>query len=327
MPARDPESPLLDEPGAAGSHATTAFALLGNETRLAVLLALWADLDPRSEDDTVSFSRIRDRVGVDDPGNLRYHLSELEGQFVHRHANGGGYELRESGLTLVRAVIAGAGVQDATLEPTEIDQPCPLCDAPTAVEYRDGLVVHTCTECEGPTPGRTEADGFLSAVEFDPAGLEGRTADELRAASTVAALRQIGSLFDGLCPACSGAVDGSLECCADHDADGDCEACGTRFPAWARFQCRVCKNHSVSSPKGLAMFHPAVIGFYDAHGVSTRTRADDLESVTRVYRLMDDHELILEATDPPRATVTARYSGDEVSLTFDHGANVVDVRR
>ncbi len=325
--ATSAESSLAAAAGAADPHATEAFALLGNETRLAVLLALWEAYDPQAAENALSFSAIFDRVDYDDPGNLRYHLEKLEGQFVRQQGERGGYELREVGLKFVRAVIAGAGVQDVSLPATEIDQTCPFCGAPTAVGYRDGYVIHACTDCEGAAPERTDTDGFLSAVPFDPAGLADRTPEEIRAASTVAALRQVQSLFDGLCPACSGPVDGWLERCTDHEPAGGCERCGRRFAAWAHFQCRTCKNHSVSSPKGLALFHPAVIGFYDDHGVSTRIRADDFESVRRVFDLMDDHGVELVSEDPPRVAVTAALDGDEVRLTFDETAGVVDVRR
>lgn len=320
-------SALESAAGAAGPHATEAFALLANETRLAVLLALWEASDPHADENAVPFSRILERVDGNDPGNLSYHLGKLEGQFVRQRGERGGYELRESALKLVRAVIAGAGVTDVTLEATEIDQPCPFCEAPTAVSYREGVVIHACTQCEGSGTAHADTDGLLSAVPFDPAGVSERGPAEIRAASTVAALGQVRSLFDGLCPACFGPVDGRIECCPDHQPTGTCDRCGTKFAAWARFQCRVCKNHSTSSPKSLALFHPAVVSFYDDHGISTRTRADDVEGVRRVFDRMDDHEMDLVSTDPPRVTVTAAVDGDDVRLTFDETAAVVDVRR
>jgi hypothetical protein len=318
-------SPLEAAAGTVDSQATEAFALLGNETRLAVLLALWEVNDPPADDWDVAFSRIFERVDYDDPGNLRYHLEKLEGQFI-RHTEGEGYELRVPGLKLVRAVIAGAGVQDETREAAEIDQPCPFCEAPTAISYREGVVFWACTECEGPTPGRTD-DGLLTATLFEPAGVAGRSPEELRAASMVAIWRRTGTLFDGLCPACSGPVDGWLEGCSDHAPTGVCEDCGTRAVAWVRFQCRVCKNFATTTPKALALYHPAVVAFYHDHGVSMRVHADDFESVKRVYQFMHDHDIELVAEDPPRVAVTAALDGDEVRLTFDEGASVVDVRR
>ncbi len=309
------------------SRAAEAFALLGDETRVSILLALWEAYEPHADDNAVPFSEIFDRVDRDDRGNVSYHLSELQGQFVRQRTARGGYELRETGLKLVRTILAGAGVQDVERDRTEIDQPCPFCGAPTAVSYRDGAVLHTCTACEGVGTAQTDTAGFLSGVPFDPAGLTERTAAELRAASTVAALRQIQSLFDGLCPACSGPVQGWLECCPDHDPTGTCARCERKFAAWARFRCRVCKNHSTTSPKTLALFHPAVISFYDDHGVSTRIRADDFARVRRVYDLMDAHGLELLGHDPPRVAVSAVQDEDTIRLTFDETVAVVDVRR
>lgn len=318
--------PLETTLGLAGSHATETFALLGNETRLAILLALWEAYDPHVSDNVVSFSELFDRVDYDDPGNFSYHLDQLAGQFIARRDGGEGYELRTPALRFIHAVIAGAGVQDATLAPTEIERPCPFCDAPTVLSYREGVVVQRCTECEGVTADGVPS-GHLNAVPFDPAGVADRTPEELRAASRVAAWRQTQFMFDGLCPACSGRVEGQLECCPDHDPDGLCARCGMRFAAVARFECRTCKNHNVSSPKALALFHPAVVGFYDAHGVPTRLRADDVERVERVVDLMDGHEVTVDSTEPPEVTVRVSRDGDERRLTFDESVRVVDVRR
>lgn len=320
------ELPVAVSAGEAGSHATEAFALLGNETRLAILLALWEKYDPHAVDSTVRFSELFERVDYDDPGSFSYHLQQLSGQFIRKRAEGEGYELRVPGLRFIQAVIAGAGVQDATLEPTEIDQPCPFCRGPTVIQYREGLVVHACTECDGVT-AEEPVHGFLSAVPFDPAGLTSWTPAEIRAASRVAAWRQTQFMFDGLCPACSSPVHSWLESCTDHDSNGICDRCGARFAVIARFECLTCKNHNVSSPKALALFHPSVVGFYDSHDVSTRLRADDAESVRRVFELMESHEVDLTADDPPRADVTINRGGDEIRLTFDETVSVVDVNK
>jgi DNA-binding transcriptional ArsR family regulator/ribosomal protein L40E len=320
------ESALEAAAGAAGPHTVEAFKLLGNETRLAILLALWEAYDPHATDNIVSFSEIFDRVNYDDPGSFSYHLQQLAGQFIRQYADGEGYELRVPALRFIHAVIAGAGVQNETLEPTEIDQPCPFCDAPTAISYEEGLVIHVCTECEGVTT-EENVPGYLSAVPFDPAGLSGRTPEEIRAASRVAAWGQTKFMFDGLCPACSGPVERWLECCTDHDQNGICERCGTKFSVLARFQCRTCKNHNVSSPKALVLFHPAVTAFYEEHNISTRAHAEDIESVRRVFDLMDAHEVDVVTENPPRAEVTVTSSGEEIRLVFDDTASVAEVHR
>lgn len=319
---------LVSAAGAVGTHTTEAFALLGDETRLAILLALWDATDPPVDHDgTVPFSRIFDAVDYDDPGNLRYHLEKLEGQFITHDTDGGGYKLRVPGMKLVRSVIAGAGVEDACLEPTEIDQDCPFCDAPTEISYRDGLVIWNCTECGGASPGHTETAGLLTAAPFEPAGLADRSAEDLRAASVVGSWRQSQMLFDGICWTCSGPIEAWLRYCSDHDPEGVCDACGSKAVAWAGFKCRVCKNYAASTPKALAMSHPAVIALYDNHGVSLRVQATDLESVKRAYRYMHEHELDLVSEDPPLLAVTASIDGDSVRLVFDETVSVVDVQR
>lgn len=323
---QDAGLPLAVSAGEAGPHATEAFSLLGNETRLAILLALWEKYDPHATDNIVRFSELFDLVDYDDPGSFSYHLQELDGQFIRQHAEGEGYELRVPGLRFIQAVIAGAGIQDATLEPTEIEQACPFCDAPTAIQYEDGLLVHICTACDGVSTEEA-IPGFLSAVPLDPAGLTDRTPGEIRAASRVAAWRQTQFMFDGLCPACSSPVDSWLECCPDHESDGICDRCGSKFAVLARFECQVCKNHNVSSPQALVLFHPAVIAFYETHGVSTRFRADDPVSVRQVFGLMDSHDVVLIADDPPRAEVTVTSHDEEIRLIFDETASVVTVRR
>lgn len=317
--------PITVAAGEAGPHATEAFALLGDETRLAILLALWERYDPHTADSAVSFSELFERVDYDDPGSFSYHLQQLKGQFIQQQAEGG-YELRTPGLRFIQSVIAGAGVRDASLEPTEIDQACPFCAAPTAIQYSDGLAIHVCTECEGVT-AEEDLHGFLSAVPFDPAGLANWAPDEIRAASRIAAWRQTQFMFDGLCPACSSPVDSWLDWCSDHDPDGICDRCGTRYDVLARFECRVCKNHNISSPKALALFHQAVSAFYDNHGVSTRFRADEPESVRQVFELMDTHHVELVARDPPRAEVTITLDEDEIRLTFDDSVTVKKVER
>ncbi|MBS3761284.1 MAG: winged helix-turn-helix transcriptional regulator [Halodesulfurarchaeum sp.] len=321
------ESLLESAVGTAESPVTEAFALLGDETRLAILLAIWETYDPHADDNAVPFSRILNRLDVDDPGNLRYHLEKLRGQFLRQEAAGEGYELRAPGMKLVRTVLAGAGVGDVSMDATEIDQPCLSCGAPTVISYDDGCLVWACSECAGATPEATDTAGFLSATPFPPAGLRDRSPAEIQLASIAEARQKKQRMFDGFCPDCSGAVEGRLEWCADHDGDGICEHCGKQFVAWARFQCQVCKRHDISSPKTLALFHPAVVSFYDDHGVSIRFRADDFENARQVFDRMHDHGLELVSTGPPRVAVTASMNGETICLTFDETAAVVDVRR
>ena len=313
--------------GPSGEHISEAFALLGNETRLNILLAIWEKQVPLAADNTVPFSRLFERVDCDDRGTFSYHLEQLEGQFITQHTERGGYELTIPGLKLVRTIIAGTGVNDATLEPTGIDQPCPLCGAPTEIAYREGVMFLTCTECEGVAPGKADVESVLLGNYFEPAGVDDRAPEELHAASIAASIQRARTLFNGLCPTCSGPVAGRLECCPNHEPTGDCVNCGRVIGAWAHFECRICKHYAVPNPKWLALFHPEVVAFYADRGVSTRVRADDFDSARRVYGLVYDHELDIVSVNLPQVAVTAAIDGNEVRLTFDETASVVDVRR
>lgn len=325
------ESPLSAAAGAADTTATEAFALLGNETRLAILLALWEAYGPDADNNAVPFSQLYDRVEYDNPGNFSYHLEKLAGQFVWKSTGGeeDGYELRTTGLKLVQAIIAGAGVEEASLEPAEIDRPCLLCGAPTAVSYQDGLLCHVCMECEG-HPGRYPEprypEGTIDAVKFDPSGLTDRTPNELYATGGVADYRHMRTMFEGLCNACSGPIDASLEICRDHKDDEGCTNCGREHAYWGLFRCPICKDHNRATPARLAMFHPAAIAFYHNHGISMWWRADDIESVTRMVDYHLRHEMSLVSEEPPNVEVTIRLQGDELRLTFDETVSVVDVR-
>ncbi len=307
--------------------ATEAFSLLANETRLGILLAIWEEQVPLAEDNTVPFSRLFERVAIEDRGNFSYHLDKLEGRFVTQRGERGGYELLIPGLKLVRTIVAGTGVSDAELEPTEIDQPCPRCGGRTRIFYRWGVVFLQCTECPGTAPPETEVDGLLSAVYFEPAGVADRTAEELHTASVAASLQQARSFFDGVCPTCSGPVDGRLVACEDHEAEGRCDACGRLEPAAARWECRICKNFGGGTLRRLALFHPAVVSLYDAHGISTRVRADDHEAAREMYERLEDHAVELVSADPPLAAVTVELPDGAVRLTVDETAQVVDVDR
>jgi DNA-binding transcriptional ArsR family regulator len=317
--------PLDAAVGAAGPHTTEAFALLGNETRLAILLALWEAYDPATDDNVVSFSELYEQIDYDNAGNFSYHLDQLVGMLIRKRLDPEGYELRDTGLALVKTVIAGAGVADTSLDPVEIDRPCSLCGGTTAVSYEDGVLYQVCTDCDGISTDPALPDGYLNATPFHPAGLADRSPAELVAAAEVAAYRHIQTMVEGICSACSGPVEARLETCSDHDSDGICENCGRVHAFWARFQCRVCKDHHVTTPAVLTVFHPAVIAFYHEHGVSPRWHAREFEGLPQVGEDEVDHQMVLTSEVPPRVEVTVCLDGDELGLTFDETVAVVNV--
>ncbi|WP_436934782.1 DUF7351 domain-containing protein [Halovenus marina] len=328
-------SPLELVGRGAETHVTEAFKLLSDENRLAILLALWEVYDPRAENNAVSFSQLLDRVGVRDSGNFSYHLDKLVGHYVAETDDG--YRLRNSGLKIVRAVIAGSGLETRRLPPTEIPRSCYHCGAPVALSYEDERLYQICTECEGnlgPESSEQAPEGTLIVYDdFDPAGLSHRTPEEVFVAGTIAYLQGVKLLIRGICPECSGPIQESLEICDAHDAPAGelCPNCGTSMrggwnEARVSYVCSVCK-HSASYPAWVALFdHPAVVAFYHEHGFDMTYGLDDPEVCGRLFERLKKEQTLV-STDPVRIRVTVTCDGAELYLTLDGNLTVVDVVR
>lgn len=326
-------SPLAAAAGGVGPQVTDAFKLLSDEIRLAILLALWEAYDPQTQGNAISFSALFDRVGADDSGNFAYHLDKLVGDYVEETPEG--YRLQNSGLKIVRAVIAGSGLEESHLPPTPIPRSCYHCGGPVKLSYEDERLYQTCTECEGNIgPHSTERSPVGTLVvydDFNPAGLADRSPEDVFVAGTIEYVHALKLLIRGVCPECSGLVEQSLHICESHDAPpGElCPACGTSMrggwnEARVSYVCSVCKR-GASYPAWAAVHdHPAVVAFYHEHGFDMTFGLDDPEACGRLWeRLTKDQTLV--ATDPVRIRVTVSYDGAELSLTLDGSLTVIDV--
>lgn len=319
------DSPLEAAAGTAGPHATDAFELLSDETRLAILLALWEAYEPGLTENPVSFSDLYDRVGLGDSGNFTYHLDRLTGHFVAETDEG--YTLRDTGLTIVRAVIAGTGLEQATVPPADLDMACTRCgERAVELRYQRGAVHLTCTNCEGITTANRWPRGTIAVHELDPAGLAGRDPRELRSAAGIRNKHMLRMMEEGVCPACSGTIETSLRLCEEHDIEpGEvCPNCGTRDSARVRHICTVCKNWDGNPAEVLVFDHPAVVSFYYERGVDTRADATDIADTTRVTRIVRKASHSLVSSDPVRIRVTVPCDMDELQLTLDENLNVID---
>ncbi|NIS30781.1 MAG: helix-turn-helix domain-containing protein, partial [Actinobacteria bacterium] len=152
---------------------TEAFAVLGNETRMEILRTLW------SADEPLSFSELRDLVGMSDSGQFNYHLDQVEGHFVRTTDDG--YELRNAGEQVIRAVlagaIAGAITGSVTFEPTVLDAQCPYCGGPTEAWYEDETFTARCKRCSGILEDEAYPRGTFMHYSIPPAGVLDRTPD------------------------------------------------------------------------------------------------------------------------------------------------------
>lgn len=321
-----PTAPLDAVAESVADSTTQAFGLLANETRLAILLALWEAYEPHSGGSAVSFSALRERVGMRDSGQFNYHLGKLNGQFIESTEEG--YQLHPVGLRLVQTVIAGTG-GEASLPPTEIDLPCHLCGGPTAVTYEDGWLSHICLECDGGFEDVVQSGGLLFTEPFASAALADRTPEEIFAAGVFQLLQVFVMKLGGVCPICSGVVDSELAVCDDHtDAPGElCDACQRSSPIVVRWRCTVCKYRGSTSPSGTVVLQPDAVAFYHGHGVDLGYAVNDFDRAREVLQLMRAASEEALSTDPVRIRVTARYDGDELGLVLNerlHAVRVLD---
>lgn len=328
--ANSTESPLEAAAGAAGSHVTDAFELLSHEVRLSILLALWEAYDPYGTNEPVPFSELFDRVAVRDSGNFTFHLDKLTDHFVKRTDDG--YELRNAGHKIVQAVISGAGLEERTLPPTEIDMSCYRCGDPVELTYENERLYLICTECEGnvgPNSSVPSSTGTIMAHSFNPAGLAHRTPGEVFVAGTIELFQNIELCIRGVCPRCSGPVDSSMLICERHETvpDEGCPNCGTPHEVRVRYICSVCKHRETYPAQAAVHGHPAIVAFCYEHGIERTFDLDDPEACGRLWSgpLQKEHTLVSE--DPIRVRISLPGDGETLHVTIDGDLDVIDVTR
>ena len=197
-----------------------AFAVLGDETRIEILQVLG------KSDTTMSFTALRNAVGLHQGGQFNYHLDKLVGHFVKK--SDGGYALCQPGRRVVEAVLSGAVTHDPELEPTDVDFECLLCGGSIRVSYRSERVELYCTECSGQYGQHVEerdssfdtSGGYLGGYRIPPAGVDGRSPYELLEASSIWSHLENVALANELCPRCGAVVDTAITVCENHDRSG-----------------------------------------------------------------------------------------------------------
>ncbi|WP_323849378.1 winged helix-turn-helix domain-containing protein [Haloferax marinisediminis] len=281
------------------SDSEQAFSLLADETRLAILRVL-AD----SPNEPLTFSELRERVGVPDSGRFNYHLGKLTGRFVKK--SDAGYEIRLAGWNIVGAILGGAYTRGDDIGPVPVDPPCPACDGQVEATYVDEHVTVRCADC----------DKTILDAGIPPGVLEGY--DD--ASFPEVAERFVLSLFsqarDGFCASCRGRMEPRLVTNTDELAPSDvCEE------AQAIYSCTRCREELIAGIGMAFLDHPAVVSFYYDHGV-------DLSQPNlwgTAWR--DKPTLTVVSDDPLRATVDFVVDEDTLTLVIDETLAVHDVER
>jgi ribosomal protein S27AE len=264
--------------------AEAAFAAVADELRVRILRELW------DADGPLSFSELREAVGVDDSGRFNYHLGELRGRFVEK--TGDGYDLRYAGRRLVGALHSGVYTDEATVEPTAVDGECVRCGGRLEAAYEDEQARVTCTDC----------GIHVVSVGIPPAFVDGRE-DDLATAIDGYVRTMSRQFVAGFCSSCRGRTSGRLERDEEHGPRAvlECERCGNSFHGFVT---------------AAVIDHSEVLSFYRDHGLNARD--------VPIWEMDWVYEAEL---DGDRAVVTVPLGGDELELTVDDSLSVVAAER
>jgi hypothetical protein len=284
-----------------------AFALVGGETRFAILRALWD-----ASESSVAFSDLQRAVGVADSAQFNYHLKKLADHFIRKTDEG--YELRYAGRQVVRAAVAGTFTEHPERGPFPAGGHCASCGAGLVATYRDETLLVACPEC-----GRVH-----SRYPFPPAALREREDGELLTAYNRWVRGLYGLAVAGVCHECGSEMTVEIrgveaaEATAARKKTGP--GCYPGVELVVGYRCGRC-NHAVAAPVGMGLLdHPEVVTFY-------RERGHDLPAIhywELPWAVGDDCTTLL-STDPYRARVDIDLEGDRLRVTLDDSLSVVEV--
>jgi DNA-binding transcriptional ArsR family regulator len=278
------------------------FGLVADRTRLEILRALWDERTGRDDyDSRVSFSALRERVGVEDSGRFNYHLDELVPQFVSHEEDG--YALTHAGTQIIGAAVSGIYTEtDTSFEPTPAGEcPSPSCDGRIEIAYESGVVDFGCDTCD--EQYRIQAPPILVAAH---------DLQENPEIGWMYSLNVIQKTTRGFCHLCSGPTETDLELSEQVDdtdivsVDHHCQECG-----------------SVATTSALleVLDHPAVVSALHEAGLDYREVFFEANNT-----VLDSTQQIVQH-DPVRIEVGVETTTLELTLLLDENLEIIESSR
>ncbi len=298
-----------------GLDPDAAFSALGNDTRVAILRALG------EADDPLSFSALRNHIGLDQGEHFNYHLDQLVGHYVRKTDEG--YELRPAGKRVVKAVLSGAVTKNPSMERTRIEAMCQLCGSAIDVRYSGERVETFCTECDGVWGAYKQGDeGYLGGRLLPPAGLDQRSAEEIYRVAWVWTQLKIFAIGDGICPDCSSPIRQEPIVCEEHDDAGEfCEGCQRRYAATLHSECTNCIFEIEGTLPMVLASHTRLLDLMTAHGLNPISPT----SISEIQTIYSDYDEEILSSDPFEARLTFTVREDQLSFTIDDSLSVTAV--
>ncbi|QPV63910.1 helix-turn-helix transcriptional regulator [Halosimplex litoreum] len=285
-----------DESPPADAAAEDAFALIGNETRAAILRALG-----QRPHEGVSFSELREAVDPGmDSGQFNYHLSQLTGEFVDRGEDG--YTMRAEGLTLYRLIRAGSVNRRVSLEPFETGLDCYFCGTPVEGRYDEGNFELRCPGC----------DHVYAHTQLPPSAVETGDRGDLLERVDQYNRHDMLAYARGVCPICASALEFEFVAGDEVWTEGS-----GRLDVFLGCHCDHCGSSQYMSVGLAHLYHPAVVSFFHDHGVDVTTRPHwELEWA------MTDEYLTVRSTDPWEVALSIPCEGETLELVVDEALSV-----
>ncbi|WP_121741170.1 DUF7351 domain-containing protein [Natronorubrum halophilum] len=298
------------------SAPSDAFQALGNEIRMGILETMLERVDGDGPS-RVTFSELFEASEVDTSAGFAYHLEQLVGPYLRKHAEGdengdsdvttAGYELTYAGLQIARAIATGTYTHRVDHPPIALEEACPFCGREALeAESTDNIVTVACAGCER----------RLLALGFPPSGLEahGRSFPE---AFDRHHRHRLALMRDGVCPACAGAVTARVDTPSSAVAD--------ELPAdhmghvQAVLECSTCGTEA-RCPVTLALLeHAAVVSFYRDHDRDVGDRP--------IWNVGHEWAETVLSEDPLAVRVVVELEDDVLALYVNERLEVVDVQR
>lgn len=241
----------VGDDGDADEAAREAFALLGHDLRLEIVLALLERWRAAATDPT-GYADLMRAVGLEDSGKFNYHLQKLRGVYVRKTEEG--YVPTAAATALYRAVLGSRPTADDDVTLDDPDASCPACAADLTATYEHGFLEVACPDCGSERPHvsfplpRNALVGRTGAAVYDA------MADRVYAFADL--------IRRGQCPYCAGTVSVSIhpetvERPAPGTAETDDPAVG--FDDALRFDCDRCSLVLVPSFAGALAREPRVV--------------------------------------------------------------------
>lgn len=289
---------MTDENGGGGTDPERAFALLGNDTRAAIMEVLG-----ETPHEGLSFSELRERVDRDvDSGQFNYHLQQLVGEFVE-HADAG-YTLSPRGLAIYRAIRSGSITGGAAVEPFDVGVDCYFCGGPVRASYREGSFNVRCSDC-----GHVYAN-----TAVPPATVEDVDPDELLERVDQYTRHELLAYSRGVCPVCVNDLDPSFVPGEEVWSTG-----AEHLEVFVAHECDNCGQRHFMSVGLALLYHPAVVSFFHDRGVDVTRRP-----TWELAWAMTDETLTVRSRDPWEVVLGVPCGDDVLELVVEESLTVTD---